>query len=871
MRPSHQIDTDEVVAQQRFLTPSPRLRREQLTNKAIPRLLLIGVITGIYVAAAKLGLSLAFVNTSVSPVWPPTGIAIAAVLLFGYRVLPAVFLGAFIANLASSVSIVTALGISVGNTLEAVSAAFLLYRLVGLRNPLHRALDVLRVVVIAGIISPSLSATIGNLTLCLTGAASWGDFGLLWLTWWLGDGAGALVLAPFLLSWFEHPFEQVWARRWWEALVLFSALSILSLITFGGFFSIRVASYSLGQLTIPFLLWAAFRFGPRGASSAIVVLSGVAIWGTTRGLGPFVTVDLNRSLLFLQVFVVALSTAALFLAAVVAEYRRSVTESTFLASIVESTDDAVIGKTTDAIVVSWNKGAEEMYGYAAHEIIGRSISTLIPPDCGDDLREIMERLNRGERIKRLERIRMRKDGQRIIASLSISPIHNAAGKIVGAATIARDITGRKKAEAERERLLASERTARKEAEEARKLSADLLVREKEARLEAEVANRAKDEFLAIVSHELRTPLNAILGWVNILLSGDPTDDSLKSRGLDVIKRNAKLQAQIIEDILDVSRFIAGKFRLDVQEVDVRSIVQAALASAHPTAEEKGVRLVHSMDQQIDPVIGDSGRLHQIVWNLLSNAVKFTPSGGQVEVSLAQSGSNVLLTISDTGEGIPAESLPHIFDRFRQGKSSSSGRYSGLGLGLAIARNLVELHGGTIKASSNGPNQGSRFTVTLPCARTRDESADARGSGMDLAGIEGGRTFEGLRLLLVDDDPDSLDMLATALALEGASTKSARSVREALSIIEGWKPDVLVSDIGMPDEDGYALIREIRGGVSTPKLDIPTIALTGFASEHEAARVLAAGYDVHLAKPVEPGYLIETIARLRGPKTFVQGG
>ena len=802
---------------------------------------LVVVVAIVYLAAAKLGLSLAFLHVSVSPIWPPSGIAIAAVLLFGHRVLPGILVAALVANLGTGEPVVTATGIAIGNTLEAASAAFLLHRFVGNRSPLNSPRDVLRFVLIAGVFSPALGATIGNASLCLGGAADWRNFGSLWLTWWLGDGSGALIVAPFLLSWIEEPYRR-WSRRsLLEAALLLFLLSVVAFTVFGGSLLPRVVNYPVGHLTIPFLLWAALRFGPCGASSAIVVLSTIATWGTTRGFGPFVENNTNESLLMLQVFVVALAIATLFLGAVVVQYQRAQTDLTLLASIVESTDDAVVGKTLDGTIISWNRGAERIYGYAPDEIIGRSVSVLIPSDRVDDLARNLQRLEQGDRIERHETVRVRKDGRRIDASVTISPIRDASGNVVAASTIARDITERKQREVERELLLRSE---------------------KAARLDAESANRAKDEFFAIVSHELRTPLNAILGWVNILMSDHVRDEALTARGLEVISRNARLQKGIIGDLLDVSRIIAGKLPLDIHEIDLQPIIQAAISAIQPSAEAKGIHIEQRLDP-IDRVRGDSTRLQQVVWNLLSNAIKFTPVAGKVKVRLEQIGFSARITVTDTGEGIAPEFLPHIFDRFRQADSSSTRRYGGLGLGLAIVRHLAELHGGTVEAFSGGLNQGATFSVTVPCAVARFESDTEE---RPITGEGGGasdevESLEGLVVLVVEDDADSRDALVTLLTLKGATVKSASSVAEALRILSESRPDVLVSDIGMPDEDGYVLIRKLRALSPADGGTIPAIALTGFAASHEAEYALSIGYQMHLSKPVEPARLIAAIARL----------
>jgi CheY-like chemotaxis protein len=399
-----------------------------------------------------------------------------------------------------------------------------------------------------------------------------------------------------------------------------------------------------------------------------------------------------------------------------------------------------------------------------------------------------------------------------------------------------DVSERKSAEVERERLLA---------------------REQQARTDAEEANRAKDEFLALVSHELRTPLNSIVGWVDILLASPDRNDAHIARALEVIKRNADLQTHIIEDILDVSRIVTGKLQLDNRPVELPAIIQAAVAAVQLTAEEKQVRLRQVLDRSIDPVTGDPQRLQQIVWNLLSNAIKFTPAGGEVEIRLEKTDRHAQVTVSDDGAGIRAEFLPRIFDRFSQADSSTTRRYGGLGLGLAIVRHLVELHGGTVEAYSAGEKLGAIFTVTLPFEPDQMETSVAQGALDDDGRFAS--PLAGLRILIVDDDLDSREVLGAVLALRSAEVRSAGSVREALELLTEWNPDVLISDIGMPGEDGYDLIREVRLRSTEEGGRIPAIALTGYAAVQDAERALSAGYQSHLSKPIEPSLLVSVIA------------
>jgi len=364
----------------------------------------------------------------------------------------------------------------------------------------------------------------------------------------------------------------------------------------------------------------------------------------------------------------------------------------YLAAIIESSDDAIVGKTLDSIVTSWNRGAERIFGYTADEMIGQSIYRIIPRDRWDEETTIVETLRRGERVDHFESVRLRKDGQQIDVSLTISPIRDARGRIVGASKIARDVTERKLLDAERERLL-------KEAQR--------------ARADAEAANRAKDEFLSVVSHELRTPLAAMLGWVGVLKKGATGDRA--ARALDTIERSGRAQAKLIEDLLDASRMITGKLRLDLRLVDLPTVLRQAIDVIRPTAEVKGIRLEVELDPSAGPVVGDVDRLQQIAWNLLSNAVKFTPARGSIRIVLERGDTEMRLTVSDTGRGITAAFLPFIFERFRQAESAESRRSGGLGLGLAIVRHLVEMHGGSVAAASEGEGRGATFTVTIPLA------------------------------------------------------------------------------------------------------------------------------------------------------------
>jgi PAS domain S-box-containing protein len=431
------------------------------------------------------------------------------------------------------------------------------------------------------------------------------------------------------------------------------------------------------------------------------------------------------------------------------------------------------------------------------------------------------------------------------------PLRNDAAQVVGWFGTSTDIEDRKRAEMERDELLASERAARSEAER---------------------ADRMKDEFVATLSHELRTPLTAILGWAH-MLQAQSGDDPVIGEGLATIERNARVQTQIIEDLLDMSRIVTGKIRLDVQLVELPEVIDAAIDTIRPAAEAKGLQLQKIIDPNVGPVHGDTNRLQQIVWNLLSNAVKFTPKGGRVQVALQRVNSHIEINVADTGEGITPEFVPHLFERFRQADASSSRAHTGLGIGLALVKHLTELHGGSVLAHSPGKDHGATFTIMLPLAimhrvpgpsepprrhPTRAPApAASRVRGPDLGGV---------RVLVVEDENDARLFIERLLLSAGAKVHSAASAAEALEKLRDFRPDVIISDIGMPYMDGYQFIRELRRRPAAAGGRIPAVALTAFARSEDRTRALMAGYQMHVAKPVEAAELLATVAALTSLKT-----
>lgn len=679
-----------------------------------------------------------------------------------------------------------------------------------------------------------------------------------------------------------------------------------------------------------------------------------------------------------------------------------------LAAIVESSDDGIISKELDGTILSWNKGAERIFGYTAEEIIGKSIYLLIPPERHEEEPRIVERLRRGERIDHYETVRVAKDGRPIDISLTVSPIRDGSGKVIAASKVARDITERRRAEQQLGaqakviettnrigQVLSAElnlqivmqtvteaatqligagfgaffpRTTEHAADSfslygvsrevfsrsevvrnsdlfASPFQADVIVRVSDVnkdprsgktspfygipsedlrltsylavpvisrsgevlgglffghedegvfterdelvvkglaaqaaiamdnarlfelseteRAKAEAANRAKDDFLATISHELRTPLNAIIGWSHMLQRGR-LDEANVTRAINTIERNAKAQAQLIEDILDVSRVMSGKLRLNNERVDMASVINAAVDSVQLAAESKNIELRMMLDTSVRHTVGDSRRLQQVIWNLLSNAIKFTPSGGSVEVLLERNGSDMQVKVRDTGQGINPSVLPFVFDRFYQADVGSTRRYGGLGLGLAIVRHLIELHGGSVQAESPGEGCGTTFTFRLPLVN-RYEFASGAIRTSNVVTAEPPPSLEGVQVLLVDDDPDTLQVLSVVLAEARASVQSAGSAAEALEILQLCQPDVLVSDLGMPNEDGYSLIRKVRARESEGHKPIPAVALTAYVRVEDRVRALSAGFNMFVPKPVEPNELIIAIASVIEPR------
>jgi PAS domain S-box-containing protein len=493
-------------------------------------------------------------------------------------------------------------------------------------------------------------------------------------------------------------------------------------------------------------------------------------------------------------------------------------------------------------IIEANGALRQMLGYDGDEILGLDWRTLTPPDDLPTSERAFAELKATGTCAPFEKQYLRKDGTRIWVTLGAAKLGDSGDRWM---CFVLDISDRKHAAMEREAAFQRERTARTQAED---------------------ATRLKDEFLANLSHELRTPMNAIMGWTHLLKAGR-LDEIQRTRALESIDRAARSQAQLIEDLLDVSRIVSGKLHVAMQLVDLESVVEAAVESHRPAAYSKGLQLEAQGPASPILVRGDAGRLQQVVLNLLSNALKFTPSGGRIDVVLERrSDDEARISVRDTGEGISAEFLPYVFDRFRQADGTSTRTHMGLGLGLAIVRHVVELHGGTVHAASDGHNRGSTFTVTLPIAAATVRRPVEPDAGPEFDATSGA----GIQVLIVEDDRETRELLATVLERTGYSHRAASNARDGLALLDDWLPDVVISDIAMPGMDGYEFMRALRARPPDKGGRLPALALSAYVRSEDRQLALASGYQAHFGKPVDPAALLKAIASLTRPPRSTDG-
>jgi len=664
------------------------------------------ILIGVYIGTSKLGFTMAFTAEQITAIWPPTGIALAAVLLFGFRVWPAIAVGAFLTNITAHEPVVTALGIACGNTLEAVAGAWMLRRFVKFENSMGRFQDVLGLVFLSAIASTMISATMGVISLCLGDVQSWSAFPKLWPLWWIGDAVGAITLAPFIIAWAGY-FRDPW--RWFriiEGLVLLAGLTFALLCVFTEPVTMGRIGPAFIYIVFPFVIWAALRFGQRGTSLATLISSGIAIWATLHNVGPFKMDSLDESLILLQSFMAIVAITGLCLSA----------------------------------------------------------------------------------SKQIE-----KENKKLLTKLTVEAHEN-------------------------ERLITK-------------------IRE---------ADRYKDEFLAILAHELRNPLAAICNALNVThLSRKVSGASYDVHRL--VEKQAQQLVRLVDDLLDISRITQGKIDIRREKILLVDVINSAVETAKPLIDARGHLLTLQLPPHLVWLYGDNLRLSQIFTNLLNNAAKYTDSGGHITLRAETDHEHAVITVRDNGIGIPPDKLVDIFGLFAQVDHSFERTQGGLGIGLTLVKNLLEMHDGNITAKSDGPGKGSEFTVYLPLLTPAAMTASPQTVSEETQKLrEPGYLY---RTLIVDDNKDSAQTMGWMIELLGHETHLAYDGSSAIELAERIRPDFILLDIGLPVMNGYEVCQVMK---RNPILKHTVfIAQTGWGQADHIRQSKAAGFDYHLVKPIRP--------------------
>lgn len=861
-----------------------------------PLFVLQALLVAAYFAAAKLGLSAALIAPQVSAVWPPTALALAALLLGGIRFWPGVWVGALLVNVTAQEPLPVAFGIATGNTLEAVLGATLLRRW-GFDPALGRIRDVLQLILAAAVV-PIVSATVGVGSLVLGSVQPAAAFWPMWLTWWLGDAMSAVIFGPLLMTWGAAWPRPPRLRRPGETVLLLAALAASGYFVFGARFAPMAVHYSLAYLLFPFLLAVSVRSGQQVTALAILGTAVLAIRGTIHGYGPFDAPSLHQNVELLQAFLAVLALTGLLLGAATAERRTeerrraadyavtlALSESTSLQqaapriveAICESLDwDVGLMWTVDArrgalaCLDLWHRPEVSLPGFVAASrartfepgigLPGRVWATARPAWIADVAREPnfaraasagAEGLHGGFGFPIL--LQHEVLGVIEFFSREIRPPDEQLLRMF--ATVGAQVgqfMDRRRAEEERATLLARERAAREEAEAA-------VRRLQEAEAELRRSAAAKDQFLAVLGHELRNPLAPLRNSLEVLrdrLAGD----SATRGALELMQRQLVHLVRLVDDLLDVARITRGRIELRRQAVDLGVVAAQAAEGARAMIEQRGCRLILDLCPEPLPIWADPVRIEQVVSNLLSNAAKYSEPSRRMWLETARQGDEALLTVRDEGIGIAADMLERVFDLFVQADRVEQRVPEGLGLGLTLVRSLVEQHGGSVRAGSEGPGRGSEFTVRLPLAPAAARQAAA--SGLEVAAPVG-RRFGGTtrrRVLVVDDNVDGAESLAMLLTKAGHEVRLVHDGPSALAAALEYRPDVVLLDIGLPKGmDGYEVARRLRSEAGLR--DAVLLALTGFGQAEDRRRSEEAGFDHHLVKPVEPDRLKQLLAEL----------
>jgi PAS domain S-box-containing protein len=815
------------------------------------------LLAAVYFVAAKLSLVFAIPPGYATAVWPPSGIALAATLLWGTRLWPGVWLGAVLINFTIEGSPLLAVLIASGNTLEAVVGAALIRRYTGLHGYFETGDAVVKFAGLAAL-SATIAAAIGVSSISLLKALPWSQFVVNAWTWWQGDASGMIIVTPLIASWYGGAWRRWSLPKAIEAGALASALALTTLIIFGGVPG-EATSLPLAFITLPFVIWAAIRFGQREVTTVTAMVCAIAIWYTIQGRGPFGLGSSNAALLFLVAYTSTLVLTGLVLSAVIGERERAIAElrksneeleqrveertlelevsnQTLRAELTEHgrqaeilrqseerfrllvdgvKDYAIFMLDADGKVVSWNTGAESIKGYTAPEIIGKHFSVFYTPeDLARNWPEHELVVARAEGRFEEEGWRVRKDGSRFWASVVIAALYDNEHRVRGFAKVTRDLTSRRRIEALQE------------------------------------SERQMNEFLAMLAHELRNPLASIVNALSLMRS-TPGQEQAEFQG--VIERQTTLLARIVDDLLDISRITRGKIALKKEVLDVNEVVARTLESCRPLIDAHKHAVELRLPDERLPVDADSTRLSQVVLNLISNAVKYTPEEGRITIAMSREDGEAVLRVRDTGIGIPAALLPKVFDLFVQGDRSLDRTEGGLGIGLTLVKRLVEMHRGSVSASSGGLGEGSEFVVRLPLALGRDVAHGFVKEELPRAPVTR------RRLLVVDDNRDFADTLGALFETMGHDVRIAYNGIDAVSATAEYRPDAVFLDIGLPGRNGYDVARMLR---SSPELaDVTLVAFTGYGQVEDRRRVREAGFDYHVVKPADAAELAKIVDAL----------
>jgi len=808
---------------------------EPVRYRSVPRLTLGLAFAAVYFGAAKLGLTMAFFAEQVTTVWPPTGIALAAVVLLGPAVWPAIALGALLANATAHEPLGTAVAIALGNTLEALAGGWLLRRL-GFRSSLERLRDVLGLMVLAARVSTAVSATIGVTSLCISRVQPWSAFATLWSEWWIGDAMGDLVMAPLLLVWASRSPLRWTSGRIAEVVLLCGTLVAVSLVVFAGWLGLE--GYPLHYTVFPFVIWGALRLGQRGTATVTFIASSLAIWSTVAGSGPFVMENPGASLIMLQLFMAVVAVAGLLLGAAMAErdvaerrrardYAQLELNEAGLRLALQAGRMTVWDWDIPSGRLRWSENLETIHGLAPGSFAGTfaAFRELVHPEDRTAVDAAIARAVEQQGELDVEFRTRSPDGTVRWMARKGRVLPDAAGRPVRMIGVGMDITERKRLEDE--------------------------LRQRAVELAA--ADRRKDEFLAMLAHELRNPLAPMCNALE-LLHRPSADAALVEHARDLIDRQVRHMVRLIDDLLDVSRITSGKITLRRELVELNTIVTSAVETTRPLFVARRHALAISLPPEAVWLEADPTRLAEVVANLLDNAAKYTAEGGRVSLMAERRGEELVLEVRDTGMGMAPDVLAHAFDLFSQGERTLDRAESGLGIGLTVVRSLVELHGGRVRAESEGPGRGSVFTVSLPVAPAAEQprgSAPLRGDVLPLAAL-GSR-----RVLVVDDNQDTAESASLLLELDGYNVRVAHTGPEAIETACRFAPDVILLDIGLPGMDGYAVARVLRATPDLARCRI--IAVSGYGQAEDRHRSREAGFDRHLVKPVEADLLREVLA------------